>query len=630
MKEIISKGHSMCAGCGIAMAMNQIAKACPDNVALSCATGCLEVTTSVYPLTAWKVPWIHAAFECAPAVASGMEAAAKKLGKDMKVISIAGDGGCYTPGTRVFTVGGFKDVETLKLSDILWSVNPKTLRMEESGIKKMHKYDYSDKIVSVNHNFVHFDVSLNHNIPIFDRNKKMFVIKAHELLKYGRSDKVNIITGGLNWDGEHKKFFKLPEVEHHRYGPQNNIGNIPMDIWLEFLGYWISEGHLSIKSAKREKYNIFISQTKLEGRKKIESCLKKLPFNFWVTKDRFVISNQQLWSYLTPSKGSENKRIPEEFKNLGRHQLKILFDALILGDGGVVKQKGSTLFQYSTISNKLKDDMAEISLKLGFRVHIDERKRKGRMEYLLCICDYKPTTLANLRKRNISTYEYKGKVYCPELKKNHVIIIEKDGRISLNMNSFDIGLQALSGMLERGHKVTHICVSNECYSNTGIQRSGATPFGAWTTTTPVGKKFSGKKEFSKPMAEIAAAHRIPYVATASVAYPEDLQMKMKKALESQPSFLLIQTPCPPAWKMDTAHSVKAARLAVQSGMWVLYEIEKGRLKISMKPKRVLVSEYLGMQGRFKHLTPEQTSQIQKQTDAEFARLEKIEKAGIGF
>ena len=285
--ELISKGHSMCAGCGIAMAMNQIAKACPDNVAVSCATGCLEVTTSVYPLTAWKVPWIHAAFECAPAVASGMEAAAKKLGKDMKVISIAGDGG-----------------------------------------------------------------------------------------------------------------------------------------------------------------------------------------------------------------------------------------------------------------------------------------------------------------------------------------------------TVDIGLQALSGMLERGHSVTHICVDNEAYGNTGCQRSGATPFGAWTTTTPAGKKFSGKKEFAKPMAEIAAAHRIPYVATASVAYPEDLQMKMKKALDMQPSFLLIQTPCPPSWKIDSSASVRAAKLAVMSGMWVLYEIEKGKLKLSQKPaKRAPVKEYLEMQGRFKHLTPETTAEIQKAADAEFARLEKMEKAG---
>lgn len=289
MAELISQGHSMCAGCGIAMAVNQMSKAMPGNAVVSCATGCLEVTTSVYPLTAWKVPWIHVAFECAPAVASGIEAAARKLGKDMKVVSMAGDGG-----------------------------------------------------------------------------------------------------------------------------------------------------------------------------------------------------------------------------------------------------------------------------------------------------------------------------------------------------TFDIGLQSLSGMFERGHKVTHVCVTNECFANTGIQRSSATPYGAWTTTTPAGKNIPGKQQHSKPLAEIAAAHRIPYVATASVAYPEDMQAKLKKALEKQPSLLLIQTPCPPSWKMDTSQTVKAARLAVQSGMWVLYEIEDGRMRISMKPKRVPVSGYLGMQGRFKHLSAEQAERIQKAADDEFARLEQIEKSGIRY
>jgi pyruvate ferredoxin oxidoreductase beta subunit len=290
MAELIAQGHGMCAGCGEAMALNQLAKAAPGNVVVSCATGCTEVTTSVYPLTAWKVPWIHAAFECAPAVASGIAAAAKRLGKNMKVVSLAGDGG-----------------------------------------------------------------------------------------------------------------------------------------------------------------------------------------------------------------------------------------------------------------------------------------------------------------------------------------------------TVDIGLQSLSGMLERGDKVTHVCLENGGYSNTGCQRSGATPLGAWTTTTPVGKKFSGKQQQSKNIMEIVAAHRIPYAATASVAYPEDMQAKFKKAIENQPSFLVIQCPCPPSWKIDTSMSVKAARLAVQTGMWALYEVEKGRLKMTMKPaKRTPVSEYLGMQGRFRHLAPEQVTEMQKLTDAEFARLEKIERSGILF
>jgi pyruvate/2-oxoacid:ferredoxin oxidoreductase beta subunit len=206
-----------------------------------------------------------------------------------------------------------------------------------------------------------------------------------------------------------------------------------------------------------------------------------------------------------------------------------------------------------------------------------------------------------------------------------VVSIAGDG------GTYDIGLQSLSGMLERGDKVTHICISNECYSNTGIQRSGATPLGAWTTTTPTGKKISGKQQPAKNIMEIVAAHRVPYAATASVAYPEDMQAKFKKAIENQPSFLLIQTPCPPAWKMDTSASVKAAKLAVQTGMWALYEVENGRLKFTVKPqKRLHVKDYLEMQGRFRHLTPGQVTEMQKQADAEFAMLEKIERSGVLF
>ena len=206
-----------------------------------------------------------------------------------------------------------------------------------------------------------------------------------------------------------------------------------------------------------------------------------------------------------------------------------------------------------------------------------------------------------------------------------VIAIAGDG------GTFDIGLQALSGMLERGHKVTQICVDNEAYMNTGIQRSGGTPYGAWTTTSPPGKKSVGKQEWKKPLAEIVAAHRIPYVASASIAFYPDLVAKVKKALEKQPSFLHIQCPCPTGWKSDVSQSVKIARLAVETGMWILYEIEDGRLRITRRVKeRKPVEEYLKTQGRFKHLTPEDIEKIQKHVDGSWEEIEEREKCGLKF
>ncbi|MCP4652403.1 MAG: pyruvate ferredoxin oxidoreductase [Candidatus Omnitrophica bacterium] len=167
----------------------------------------------------------------------------------------------------------------------------------------------------------------------------------------------------------------------------------------------------------------------------------------------------------------------------------------------------------------------------------------------------------------------------------------------------DIGLQALSGMLERGHDILYICYDNEAYMNTGIQRSGLTPFDAHTTTSPAGKQSTGNPTVKKPLVEICAAHHIPYAATASVGYPQDVQKKVKKALDIRgPKFLQIHVPCPLGWRSDPAATLEIAKLAVQTALYPIVEYEYGKLvkvmKIaSLKP----VVEYLKLQGRFKHL-----------------------------
>jgi len=188
----------------------------------------------------------------------------------------------------------------------------------------------------------------------------------------------------------------------------------------------------------------------------------------------------------------------------------------------------------------------------------------------------------------------------PKDKMPNIIALGGDG------GTFDIGIQALSGMLERGHKVLYVCYDNEAYMNTGIQRSSATPFGAATTTSPAGKIIPGKMTRKKPIAMIAAAHDIPYVATASIAYPADFKNKVKKALSVDgPSFIHVFAPCPTGWRFGTEQTVELARLAVETGVFVLYEItQKNPLKpiITKKLKdRKPVEEYLKIQGRFRHL-----------------------------
>ncbi len=169
--------------------------------------------------------------------------------------------------------------------------------------------------------------------------------------------------------------------------------------------------------------------------------------------------------------------------------------------------------------------------------------------------------------------------------------------------TFDIGFQALSGMLERGHNVTYVCFDNEAYMNTGIQRSSSTPHAAMTTTSPPGRERMGKRHLKKDILSIVAAHHIPYAATSSVAYPSDIRKKVRRAISIEgPAFLQIHCPCPLGWGHDGAESIAVARLAVQSGLFPVIELERGELIGSMPIRTPRpVTEYLRLQQRFRHL-----------------------------
>jgi pyruvate ferredoxin oxidoreductase beta subunit len=190
----------------------------------------------------------------------------------------------------------------------------------------------------------------------------------------------------------------------------------------------------------------------------------------------------------------------------------------------------------------------------------------------------------------------------------------------------DIGIQALSGAAERETNFIYICYDNEAYGNTGMQRSGATPYGAWTTTTP-----SGKRERKKDMPLIMAAHRIPYVATACPSYPLDFVNKLRKAKEIQGTkYIHILAPCPTGWRSDTSKTVELGRLAVQTGLWSLFEIEHGKFKLNSpsdrlvdKTKRKPIKEYFALQGRFHNLTEEDIEKIQNWVDEDWENYRKL-------
>jgi len=218
-------------------------------------------------------------------------------------------------------------------------------------------------------------------------------------------------------------------------------------------------------------------------------------------------------------------------------------------------------------------------------------------------------------------------------------VLKKKGKIDKDIKfvafggdggTYDIGLQALSGALERGHDFLYVCYDNQAYMNTGIQRSGATPFSAHTMTSPAGKAIPGKQQKRKDLTEIVVAHGIPYAAQASPGYWADLVKKAEKAFSIKgPKFLNVLSPCPPGWGYPEEKGIEIAKLAVETCIWPLYEVEYGKYRITYKPKNKLpVIEWLKLQRRFKHILNNQKliDEFQRQVDETWERLLKLEEA----
>ncbi len=218
-----------------------------------------------------------------------------------------------------------------------------------------------------------------------------------------------------------------------------------------------------------------------------------------------------------------------------------------------------------------------------------------------------------------------------KLKNEHVDVIAIAG----DGGTYDIGIQALSGAVERGHDFMFVLYDNEAYMNTGIQRSGGTPHGAATTTSPAGAVIPGKLEYKKPIAEIMVAHEMPYVATASPYYWRDLVAKARKGLEVDgPAFLHVFAPCPRGWRSNPAKSIEYTKLAVETCVFPLWESVNGKCQLSTPSKLIAltpqkkkpVSDYLQGQGRFRHMFKPQNKklldEVQHITDERWQRLLK--------
>jgi len=204
-------------------------------------------------------------------------------------------------------------------------------------------------------------------------------------------------------------------------------------------------------------------------------------------------------------------------------------------------------------------------------------------------------------------------------KEVHVVTFAGDG------GTADVGFQALSGAAERNEDVIYICNDNEGYMNTGIQRSGTTPYAAWTTTTPVGAIGTGKRQPKKAMPWIMLEHGIPYVATATIGFLSDLEAKLRKAMQIKGfRYIHILNPCNTGWHFPTEKTIEVARKAVQTNFFPLWEAENGRIRITVKMRTPRpVEEYTGLMGKYSHLSQEQLRELQRMVDENYRRLEAL-------
>lgn len=612
-EELLTGGTFACSGCQSIYSIRLLLKALGKKTILFNAAGCMTLTTN-HPFTPYKVPWVFNAIENAASTASGVYMGLKafKKNKDVNIVCHVGDGACYSKDTEIFTEFGFKNVKNIKTGENVWSVNPLNNQLELVCIEKLHKYFYKGKMIRGRSNFIDFLITPNHNFPIWYNNKWKFILAGDLKKRYKTTTLRSFI-----WKGKKSHKFVISTIKKTNQKIYN-LNKISLKKFLRFLGWYISEGCLYKSKAG---YLVRIYQTNKKKRKIILKLLSDLGFKPFECNRSVDFQSKQIYDLLEKEcgKGTKNKKIPKWVLELDKEYLVEIFKSLMAGDGHIGKQKNRKAFHmvYVTISKSLMNNFIELVIKLGKNCNIWPDKSAYRIGININYLKHKLYSKRSLYEKQgtkqILEEDYEGYVYCPQLPKNHTVIIKRNGKISLNGNSYDIGFQALSGIFQRNEKIIYICYNNSSFANTGYQRTAATPYGARTSTTPIGKLNPvGNLLPRKHMAKIIVAHGALYVATACTSYPLDFIKKIQKASKiNGPTFIDVLCPCMPGWMIKDDEGPEIGRLAVETGAWPIYEIENGKFTLNIKPESLKpVKEYLTKQGRFKHLRDNDINYIQ--------------------
>ncbi len=649
--SLFTPGHSACAGCALPLAVRKALEVFGKNTIVVNATGCLEIVSTDYPHTAWRVPYIHSLFENAASVASGIEVALKKLGKNYNVLAIAGDGGtvdiglqalsgafermhricficvdneaymnCLPEGTLIFTDKGVKEIEKIKSGDVVLSLNIKEKKIVKQRVKAV-LFNGIWPVYEVFTGSCYIRATPNHPFLVQEKSK----LKWKKLCELKVGDKIVIlreIRGGFSYDlrkhmayRKRKKKIKFPEKTNKNLALY--LGLFLGDGWVRInkgeVGFAFPEGSEERELIINLNREIFGIEHNYETdyyvyyySKPLASFLSSLGFNGY----------------------SREKDIPNWIFSLPLAQRQMFVEGLLRADGWVYDKDGIS-YRVVSASRRLLEKLKLLLLTLNYRsgkIHEQIRKKGETCVYRPLLKDCKWYYIAFSKRKKISReslekYPSRCKQRNYFADSNDDVTVEhiKEIRFVGYMPVYDLHVEQEHNFIANG-AIVH---------NTGIQRSSATPYGAWTTTSPPGKLSIGKKEWKKDMPFIAAAHKIPYVATASIAHLRDYEVKLKKAKEKMPSYIHVHCPCPTGWRFPSSKTIDVAKLAVESGMWVLYEIEDGKLRITYKPKELKpVKDYLALQGRFKHLSAEDIRKIEETVKKEWERLTKIEESEV--
>jgi pyruvate/2-oxoacid:ferredoxin oxidoreductase beta subunit/intein/homing endonuclease len=607
-------------------------------------TGCLEVFTTRFPETAWNVPWIHSLFENSAAVASGIEAALKYLGKKdtTHVIAQGGDGGtadiglqalsgmlerghdilyvcydneaymnCLSISSLIMTKGGLRRIVDIKVGDEVAAFQQETYNLVykrcsgvfDNGIQAVYELRTNNHSIKA---------TSNHPFLVLKRNgrgkKNNFIWKT--LAEVVPGDEV-VTLKRVPQEQSYEFTFQKTERGEYKVNKINPV-DIPIkscpDV-MRYLGIYVGDGWMREEKAE---VGFALPEGTQERRELLE--IHNRFFKSKVTLDNMYVSARSVnlarfIASLGFQKGAKNKIIPEWVFTLPREEREAFIDGLMLSDG--YKFNGS--WRYVSASPELLKRLRLLAQITGFRVgkihwQVAKKGRQCVERKLLKDTGYGYVCMSKRRTPDYNKWPSQTR-YRNFLADNRYFDVSKVCEVKYvgEEPTLDLRVEDEHNFIADGI-VVH---------NTGIQRSGLTPYYTNTTTSPVGSQSLGNIRPKKPLPEIVAAHLVPYVAVASVGFIPDLQRKVKKALSIKgPKYLQIHVPCPLGWRHEVNLTLEVAKLAVETGLYPLVEYDFGVLascrKITPKP----VEEYLKLQDRFKHLlsSPENIKAIQEIAD----------------